>query len=89
MKTYEQLTYEQRCQIYALKKTGLSQSKIATIIGTTQTTICREYKRNSGAKGYRHSQAQKLAEARRSQTHKPLKMNPEMIIIIEEKLEER
>lgn len=29
MKTYKQLTYEQRCQIYALSKTGMSQNKIA------------------------------------------------------------
>jgi hypothetical protein len=29
MKTYKQLTYKQRCQIYALSKTGMSQNKIA------------------------------------------------------------
>ncbi|MFQ3339015.1 MAG: IS30 family transposase, partial [Colwellia sp.] len=29
MKTYSQLTYEQRCQIYALNKIGMSQNKIA------------------------------------------------------------
>jgi hypothetical protein len=29
MKTYKQLTYEQRCQIDALSKTGMSQNKIA------------------------------------------------------------
>jgi transcriptional regulator len=29
MKTYKQHTYEQRCQIYALSKTGMSQNKIA------------------------------------------------------------
>jgi IS30 family transposase len=28
MKTYKQLTYEQRCQTYALSKTGMSQDKI-------------------------------------------------------------
>ncbi len=28
MKTYKQLTYELRCQIYALKKIGLSQNRI-------------------------------------------------------------
>ncbi len=29
MKTYKQLTYEQRCQIYALSKTDISQNKMA------------------------------------------------------------
>ena len=44
---YKQLTYEQRYQIEALKKEGLSQRSIALNIGVHHTTICRELKRNS------------------------------------------
>ncbi|MDP0563158.1 MAG: hypothetical protein QS721_12875 [Candidatus Endonucleobacter sp. (ex Gigantidas childressi)] len=32
--TYQQLAYEQRCQISALKKSGCSPREIAEIIGT-------------------------------------------------------
>lgn len=38
MKTYKQLTYEQRCQIYALSKTGMSQNKIAKQLKVSQST---------------------------------------------------
>ena len=41
MKTYKQLTYEIRCQIYALKKTGLNQNKIAQQLKVSQSTISR------------------------------------------------
>ncbi|MFT5506380.1 MAG: IS30 family transposase, partial [Gammaproteobacteria bacterium] len=37
---------EQRCQIYALMKTGNSQSKIGSAIGVSQSTISRELQRN-------------------------------------------
>jgi IS30 family transposase len=53
MKTYKQLTYEIRCQIYALKKTDLSQNKIAQQLKVSQSTISRELSRNAGKRGYR------------------------------------
>ena len=37
MRNYKQLTYEQRCQIEALKKSGLSQQEIAKNIGVSQS----------------------------------------------------
>ncbi len=37
MKTYKQLTYELRCQIYALKKTGMSQNKMAKQLSISQS----------------------------------------------------
>ena len=58
MKAYQQLTYEQRCQLYALNKTGFSQQKIALAIGVRQPTISRELKRNTGQRGYLYKQAQ-------------------------------
>jgi IS30 family transposase len=41
MKTYKQLTYEQRCQIYALSKTGMNQNKKAKQLKVSQSTISR------------------------------------------------
>ena len=86
MRTYQQLTYEQRCQISALKKSGCSQRKIAETIGTTQPTVSRELTRNTGARGYRHKQAQERTEQRRAEASQPTKMTPDMITVIESKL---
>jgi len=44
MKTYNQLTGEQRSQIYALNKTDLSQNKIAKQLDARQSTISRSYR---------------------------------------------
>ena len=84
--TYQQLTYEQRCQISALKKTGFSQKQIAEAIGVHQSTISRELKRNTGCRGYRHKQAQQLSLARRKATYSALKMTVAMTALIESKL---
>jgi transposase, IS30 family len=66
MRTYYQLTQEQRYQIYALQKTGHSGAEIADVIGVHKATVSRELRRNRGGRGYRPQQAQKLALARRS-----------------------
>lgn len=71
-KGYRHLTYEQRCQIYALLKRGTSQVTIATMLGTTQPTISREVNRNSGGRGYRYKQAQEKASNKR---HKASSLN--------------
>ncbi|TYL48620.1 helix-turn-helix domain-containing protein [Marinomonas sp. IMCC 4694] len=65
MTSYNQLTYGVRCQIYALKKTGMSQNKIARQRRVNQSTISRELLRNSGQRGYRYKQAHDMAIARR------------------------
>ena len=64
MKTYSQLFYSERCQIYVLNKTGNAQAAIAAAVGTNQPTISRELRRNKGSCGYRHKQAQTLSENR-------------------------
>ena len=86
MRTYQQLTYEQRCQISALMKSGCSQRKIAKTIGTTQSTVSRELERNTGARGYRHKQAQEKTQQRRAKAVQRTKMTPVMIKTIESKL---
>ena len=83
---YQQLTYEQRCQIYTLKKTGFSQRAIADEIGTNQSTISRELSRNSGDRGYRYKQAQRAATERRKAACKVTKMTVSMVSLIESKL---
>jgi len=89
MKPYKQLTYEQRCQIYVLKKRDLAQQAIADAIGASQSAVSRELKRNTGGRGYRYQQAQKMSEERRSQAAKALKMTTGMIALIESKLSHR
>ena len=63
--SYKQLTQEQRYHIWALKKTGLSRTDIATEIGVHKSTITREMQRNSGQRGYRPKQAHALAQSRK------------------------
>ena len=65
-KAYHHLTRDQRCQIYALKRRGLAQTKIAADIGVSQGTISRELTRNKGFRGYRYLQAHRFAMQRRS-----------------------
>lgn len=89
MSNYKQLTYEQRCQIEVLKKSGMSQQAIADTVGTSQSTISRELKRNTGQRGYRHRQAQGKAEARHHNSAKAAKMTESMIEAVEQRLAEK
>jgi len=89
-KGYQHLTYDIRCQIYALKKSGLSQRKIAKQLKIAQSTISNEYRRNSGSKGYRHNQAHKKATERRLKaSFGPRKMNLELTLLVEELIREK
>ena len=63
--SYQQLTQEQRYHIWAMKKTGSSQTAIAKEIGVHKSTITRELQRNTGQRGYRPKQAHELAQRRR------------------------
>jgi len=65
MRTYAQLTQEQRYQIYALKKMGHNQTEIAQVLEVHKSTISRELRRNEGRRGYRPQQAQRQALKRR------------------------
>jgi IS30 family transposase len=65
MKTYTQLTREERYQIYVLKQADHRQSEIARILGRDKGTISRELQRNRGLRGYRPRQAHRLALERR------------------------
>ena len=65
MRTYTQLTREQRYQLSALLKMGHSQTEIAEVIGMHKSTISRELSRNRGQRGYRPKQAHYMAKERR------------------------
>ena len=89
MKHYKQLTYEQRCQIFVLKKSGNTQQEIANTIGTSQSAISRELNRNCGRRGYRHKQAQLLSDTRCLSASKHTKMTAEMTEVIKAKLKKK
>ncbi|MFT5066459.1 MAG: IS30 family transposase [Reinekea sp.] len=67
MRDYHRLTEGQHNQLYALKKAGLRQYAIADQIGVNKSTISREFKRNTGLRGYRPKQAHRLACSRQAQ----------------------
>jgi len=84
---YHRLTYEERCQIYALMQSGLSQAAIARQLGVHRSTIKRELDRNTGARSYRFKQAQeKASQKRKTASCAPRKMKPDLVKLIEEKL---
>jgi IS30 family transposase len=62
--TYRHLSQEERYQISALLKAGLTQTQNSLNLGRHQSTISREISRNSGIGGYRPGQACRLAENR-------------------------
>jgi transposase, IS30 family len=81
------LTFEQRCQLQALRAAGLTQAAIAAAIGSSQSAVSRELQRNHGLRGYRCQQAQDKADTRRTAASAvPRKMTAEVIACIEDKL---
>ena len=77
MKSYQQLTQDQRYQIYAFLKASFSQAAIARELGVEPSTISRELKRNRGLRGYRPKQAQQLAQARCKAKANATRITPE------------
>lgn len=66
---YHQLTSQQRSQIFALLQRKTPRKEIALIVGCSQSTLCRELKRNSTAKGnYLWDKAHAKAMERRKRT---------------------
>jgi len=59
---HHRLTQEERYQIYALLKEGLSMCVIGRNLGRDKSTISREIKQNKGKKGYRPKQAHRFSK---------------------------
>lgn len=55
------LTFAERGFLYWSQKKGKSNAEIAELMGRHPSTIGREPRRNSGQRGYRPRQAQRLA----------------------------
>ena len=83
MGKYTQLTQEKRYQIYAFLTAGFLQTEIASETGVHKSTISREIRRNRGKKGYRPKQANAMANSRRQNAKKHMKITPETIDLIE------
>ena len=83
---YRRITYEDRCQIYALSKSGVSQESIAGVLGVSQSTVSREICRNRGQRGYRFKQAEAKAQARQAIRSGPRKLTAPLRRKIEAKL---
>jgi IS30 family transposase len=80
LKSYTRLTYNQRCQIFALKSTAMSQTSIAKTVSVSQSTISRELSRNAKKGNYDSEQAHKNSKHRQHQIRtKPIIMNAEII----------
>ncbi len=75
MRTYRRIAYEDRCQMYALRKAGKTQVEIGQALRVSQGTVSRELSRNTGRRGYRFQQAQHMAQGRQKQgRHTPRKL---------------
>ncbi len=61
---YNHLNSEQRYTIDVLLQQKKSRKEICEIIKISQSTLCRELKRNSGLRGYHYKQAQAKADDR-------------------------
>ena len=84
---YHHLTTDARCQIYALKSTGIRQKDIAKFLKVSPSTISRELRRNSGPKGYHQYKADNMAIQRRTQASaRPTRMTAEVVTLVKAKL---
>ena len=86
MRKYQQLTEDDRIEIYAMKQAGNSQARVAQLLGVHRSTISRELARNTGLRGYRPKQAHHWATERRLTARKAVKMTPETVAYIERKI---
>lgn len=73
------LTFQDREFLYRLKKEGASEDEIARLMGRHRSTIYRELNRNSGLRGYRPQQAQRLSDERRLRCRRPHKMDDPVV----------
>ena len=87
---YKQLTSEQRSQIFSLLQRKCPRKEIARIVGTSQSTLSRELKRNSTQSGkYIWCKAHAKAMERRKHSVHNATLAPELVwrikqLIIEE-----
>src|SRR5271168_3573160 len=76
MAHYRRLRREDRCQIFALLKQGVSQQRIADQLGFSQATISRELARNGAGRGYSIEAAHAKALRRQRVRARPRTVTP-------------
>jgi IS30 family transposase len=85
-KTYTRLTEDERYQIKEGLLEKLSHRKIASLINKHHSTVSKEVVRNTGGKSYRPRQAQLLAEQRKNNKPKIIKLTDAMKRIISDNI---
>lgn len=75
---YTQLSIEERHYIEIEDKGGRSANSIAKALSRSQPTISRELGRNCGQRGYRHKQADKMAQEKHKEKNKAVKLTEEV-----------
>lgn len=84
------LTFEERQFLYRLNQRDVSKAEIARLMGRDRSTIYRELERNSGQRGYRPKQAQRLADARRLACRRQHKLEDDHLHeYVEDRMEKR
>ncbi len=86
---YAQLTFVERNYIEMRLKQGDSQNRIARDMSRSQSTISRELARNTGLRGYRHTQANRKAKQRHAAKPKAIKMTRELMSHIDLMLQQQ
>jgi len=87
--TYSQLTQQERYGLELMRKQGQTFRAIAAVMGRSHTSLSRELQRNTGQRGYRHHQAQRLADQRQQTKPKIVKVTEPVVQYIQEKLQAR
>lgn len=88
MTAYNHLTQEERYHIELQRKQNISLGKIAAEMNRSKSTISREIRRNTGQRGYRYQQANRLAQQRHADKPKFKKMTEELTAYIDKRLQE-
>jgi len=80
--SYKHLSLEERHYIEVSLKNEKTLSEIGKALGRSQCTIAREVARNTGRGGYRHNQADGMANRRHETKPKAIKLTTEIVDII-------
>ena len=80
--SYRHLSLAERYYIEIELKKGVSLNQIAKALGRSQSTVSREIHRNTGLRGYRNKQADRLARERHAIKPKCIKLIEEIKYII-------
>jgi len=84
------LNQHERGVLYRLHKAGKTNQEIAKLMARDPSTVGRELKRNSGGRGYRPQQAQRLAQERRLRCRRREKLQDSQLLqVLKDGLEKR